>query len=58
MKRNPLNRNPLDELFYFQPGPQDERSDWLHNPLHSNTLFCVLCIVASTLLLTLLTRGG
>jgi hypothetical protein len=54
----PMKRNPFDELFYFLPDPPDERSAWLYNPLHPNTLFCVLCVVAGMLLMTLLTRGG
>lgn len=53
-----MKRNPNDDLFYFLPEPSDERSAWLHNPLHPNTLFCVLCIVAGMLLMTILTRGG
>jgi hypothetical protein len=53
-----MKRNPFDEIFCFLPGPHDERSNWLWNPFHPHALFCVLCTVAATILMTLLARRG
>jgi len=53
-----MKRNPFDEIFFFFPGPQDERSNWLWKPFHPHTVFCVLCAVVAMTLMSILTRGG
>jgi len=52
-----MNFGPLDNLLAAVIDPDGDRS-WLWNPLHPSAMFCALCIVAVTLLLGLLTRGG